>query len=61
MEEFRGKIVVLDVWTYCCVNCMHVFPQLRKLKHKYRNELAAIGIHSAKFTLVFIDPENRII
>ena len=29
---------------------MHVFPQLRKLEHKYRNELAVIGVHSAKFT-----------
>ena len=29
---------------------MHVFPQLRKLEHKYKNELAVIGVHSAKFT-----------
>ena len=29
---------------------MHVFPQLRKLEHKYRNELAVVGVHSAKFT-----------
>ena len=50
LNDLRGKLVVLDFWTYCCINCMHVFPQLRKLELKYAEELAVIGVHSAKFT-----------
>jgi thiol-disulfide isomerase/thioredoxin len=50
LRELRGKIVLLDFWTYCCINCMHVIPDLKKLEHKYPNELVVIGVHSAKFT-----------
>jgi thiol-disulfide isomerase/thioredoxin len=45
----RGKVVLLDFWTYCCINCMHVIPDLKKLEHKYSKELVVIGVHSAKF------------
>ncbi len=47
--QLRGKFVLLDFWTYCCINCMHVLPELKKLEHKYPLELIVIGIHSAKF------------
>ncbi len=50
MKELRGKVVLLDFWTYCCINCIHVLPELKKLEHKYPNELVVIGVHSAKFT-----------
>jgi thiol-disulfide isomerase/thioredoxin len=50
LRELRGKVVLLDFWTYCCINCMHVIPALKKLEHKYPNELVVIGVHSAKFT-----------
>ncbi len=49
MAQLRGKVVVLDFWTYCGVNCMHIFPQLRKLEKKFASELAVVGVHSAKF------------
>ena len=49
LRELRGKVVVLDFWTYCCINCMHVIPDLKKLERKYANELVVIGVHSAKF------------
>ncbi len=50
-DELRGQIVVLDFWTYCCMNCMHILPDLAYLEHKYRNDpVAFIGVHSAKFT-----------
>ena len=49
-KDLRGKIVLLDFWTYGCINCMHVLPDLKRLEHKYRDELVVIGIHSAKFT-----------
>jgi thiol-disulfide isomerase/thioredoxin len=50
IRQLRGKIVLLDFWTYCCINCMHIIPQLKKLEKKYPNELVVIGVHTAKFT-----------
>jgi thiol-disulfide isomerase/thioredoxin len=49
MQQLRGKFVLLDFWTYCCVNCMHLLPELKKLEKAYPNELVVIGVHSAKF------------
>lgn len=49
IKELRGKIVLLDFWTYCCINCMHVLPDLLRLERKYRDELVVIGVHAAKF------------
>ncbi len=48
-QDLRGKIVILDFWTYCCINCMHILPELIALEQKYPNQLVVIGIHSAKF------------
>jgi DNA-binding beta-propeller fold protein YncE len=48
-EDLRGKFVLLDFWTSCCINCMHVLPELKKLEHAYPHELVVIGVHSAKF------------
>src|SRR5262245_50975205 len=47
--DLKGKIVLLDFWTFCCINCHHVLPDLAKLEEKYKNELVVIGVHSAKF------------
>ncbi|MDD5542947.1 MAG: thioredoxin-like domain-containing protein [Acidobacteriia bacterium] len=49
IKDLHGKVVLVDFWTYCCINCMHVIPTLRKLEEKYDNDLAVIGVHSAKF------------
>lgn len=49
IKDLRGKVVLLDFWTYCCINCMHVLPDLKYLEKKYRKELVVIGVHSAKF------------
>jgi sugar lactone lactonase YvrE/thiol-disulfide isomerase/thioredoxin len=49
-EDLKGKFVLLDFWTYCCINCLHILPELKKLEHAYPNELVVIGVHSAKFT-----------
>jgi len=49
MRGLRGKIVLLDFWTYGCINCMHILPDLKKLERKYPNELVIISVHSAKF------------
>jgi len=50
LEDLRGKFVILDFWTYCCINCLHILPELKKLEKAYPNELVVIGVHSAKFT-----------
>ena len=50
LKALRGKVVLLDFWTYGCVNCMHILPDLKRLEEKYAAELVVIGIHSAKFT-----------
>jgi DNA-binding beta-propeller fold protein YncE len=49
LKDLRGKIVLLDFWTYCCINCIHVLPDLKFLEQKYGNQLVVIGVHSAKF------------
>jgi thiol-disulfide isomerase/thioredoxin len=49
VKDLRGKIVLLDFWTFCCINCMHVLPDLAYLEKKFPNELVVIGVHSAKF------------
>ncbi len=49
MRDLRGKVVLLDFWTFCCINCMHVLADLKKLERKYASELAVVGVHCAKF------------
>jgi sugar lactone lactonase YvrE/thioredoxin-related protein len=49
LKDLRGKIVLLDFWTYCCINCMHVLPDLAYLEKKFDKEIVVIGVHSAKF------------
>ena len=49
LAGLRGRIVLLDFWTYGCINCVHVIPDLAALQAKYDEELVVIGVHSAKF------------
>lgn len=49
LKELRGKVVVLDFWTFGCINCMHIIPDLKRLEEKYKDALVVIGVHSAKF------------
>jgi len=49
MTDLRGKIVMLDFWTYGCINCIHIIPDLKRLEAEYPEELVVIGVHSAKF------------
>ena len=50
LADLKGKLVLLDFWTYCCINCMHILPDLKYLEEKYADQpLVVIGVHSAKF------------
>ncbi|WP_336714278.1 NHL domain-containing thioredoxin family protein [Arthrobacter sp. USHLN218] len=49
LEDLRGKIVLLDFWTFCCINCLHVLDELRPLEEKYKDVLVTVGVHSPKF------------
>lgn len=49
LADLRGKVVLLDFWTYGCINCIHILPDLERLETEYADELVVIGVHSAKF------------
>ncbi|TXS77125.1 alkyl hydroperoxide reductase [Streptomyces sp. me109] len=49
LADLRGRVVVLDFWTFCCINCLHVLDELRELEEKHRDTLVIIGVHSPKF------------
>ena len=50
IKDLRGRVVLVDFWTYCCINCMHVFPDLHYLERKYKDQpVVVIGVHSGKF------------
>jgi thiol-disulfide isomerase/thioredoxin/sugar lactone lactonase YvrE len=49
LAALKGKFVLLDFWTYGCINCIHIFPDLKRLEEKYSRQLVVIGVHSAKF------------
>ncbi|MFE0508971.1 thioredoxin-like domain-containing protein [Streptomyces sp. NPDC058964] len=49
LADLRGRIVLLDFWTFCCINCLHVLDELRELEEKHRDTVVIIGVHSPKF------------
>jgi DNA-binding beta-propeller fold protein YncE len=49
LKDLRGRVVLLDFWTLCCINCIHVMPDLAKLEAKYPGVLVVIGVHTPKF------------
>ena len=50
MEELRGKVVLIDFWTYTCINCIHTFPFLKEMHAKYADDgLVIVGVHSSEF------------
>lgn len=49
LADLRGKVVVLDFWTFCCINCLHVLDELRALEEEFRDVLVVVGVHSPKF------------
>jgi thiol-disulfide isomerase/thioredoxin len=49
LRDLRGRFVLLDFWTFCCINCLHVLDELRPLEAEYADVLTVIGVHSPKF------------
>ncbi|OZB50980.1 MAG: hypothetical protein B7X40_00305 [Cellulomonas sp. 14-74-6] len=49
LADLRGKVVVLDFWTFCCINCLHVLDELRDLEARFSDVLVVVGVHSPKF------------
>ncbi|MGP3980812.1 NHL domain-containing thioredoxin family protein [Streptomyces sp. KR80] len=49
LADFRGRTLILDFWTFCCVNCLHVLDELRELEEKHRDTVVIVGVHSPKF------------
>lgn len=49
-EQLRGKVVLIDFWTYSCINCIRTLPYLRAWAEKYKDQgLVVIGVHSPEF------------
>lgn len=49
LADLRGRFVLLDFWTFCCVNCLHVLDELRPVEEKHAEHLTVVGVHSPKF------------
>ncbi|NHC22004.1 redoxin domain-containing protein [Nocardioides sp. IC4_145] len=49
LADLRGRFVLLDFWTFCCINCLHVLDELKPVEEKHAGELVVIGVHSPKF------------
>lgn len=49
LRELRGRFVLLDFWTFCCINCLHVLDELREVEEQFADELVVVGVHSPKF------------
>ncbi|MFF9362984.1 NHL domain-containing thioredoxin family protein [Streptomyces griseoluteus] len=49
LADFRGRTLILDFWTFCCINCLHVLDELRELEERHRDTVVVVGVHSPKF------------
>ena len=50
-EALHGKMMLIDFFTYCCINCIHMLPFVHELEqsHPAEDGLVVVGVHSAKF------------
>lgn len=50
MEELKGKVVLVDFWTYSCINCIRTIPYLNEWYEKYKDQgLVIVGVHTPEF------------
>lgn len=58
LEEMKGKVVLVDFWTYSCINCIRTLPYLNEWNEKYADDgLVIIGVHAPEFAFEKV-PEN---
>ncbi|MEM9906876.1 MAG: redoxin domain-containing protein, partial [Cyanobacteria bacterium P01_D01_bin.44] len=50
LADLEGRVVLLDFWTYGCINCINLLPTLKAIEHRYGGALTIIGIHAGKFS-----------
>ena len=50
LKQLRGKVVLVDFWTYTCINCIRTLPYLKALDQRYRKDgLVIVGVHTPEF------------
>jgi thiol-disulfide isomerase/thioredoxin len=50
MQQLRGKVVLVDFWTYTCINCIHTIPHVESWYEKYKDQgLAVVGVHTPEY------------
>ncbi len=49
LARLGGKVVLLDFWAFCCINCLHIIEELRPLEERFGDALVVVGVHSPKF------------
>lgn len=60
MQQLRGKVVLIDFWTYSCINCIRTLPYMRGYWSKYRQQpFVLIGVHSPEFAFERVESNVR--
>jgi cytochrome c biogenesis protein CcdA/thiol-disulfide isomerase/thioredoxin len=55
LAQLKGKVVLIDFWTYSCINCIHTLPHVEGYYEKYKDQgLVVIGVHSPEFAFEHI-------
>src|SRR3982074_2776203 len=50
LQQLRGKVVLVDFWTYTCINCINTLPYVKNWHQKYKDQgLAVVGVHTPEF------------
>ncbi|AMO93428.1 ahpC/TSA family protein [Collimonas fungivorans] len=50
MQQLRGKVVLVDFWTYTCINCIHTLPYVKSWHQKYKDQgLVVVGVHTPEY------------
>lgn len=50
MQQLRGKVVLVDFWTYDCINCQHVLPYVKAWHQQYKDQgLVVVGVHTPEY------------
>jgi cytochrome c biogenesis protein CcdA/thiol-disulfide isomerase/thioredoxin len=60
LEGLRGRVVLIDFWTYSCINCLRTLPYIRAWDDRYRDAgLTVVGVHSPEFAFEHVESNVR--